>query len=89
MGTVIIIAVLIVARLAVGYVKYQFKNGDIFLREQAWKRHEADKLERLANFKALMANADKVDICATCGADTGQEFRQTRLPHMCRRDNVY
>ena len=45
------------------------KEGDKFVRDWNWRRHEADMKMRLELFKALMQNADKDDICPVCGCD--------------------
>ena len=44
-------------------------DGDRFIEELRQQRHEADKLHRLAIWKELMVNTDKVDLCPQCGAE--------------------
>ncbi len=57
------------------------KQGDRFIEELA--RQEADARIRAELLKELMAHADKVELCPTCGADR-KAYRETLGEECCQ-----
>ncbi len=58
------------------------KDGDRLLQELAQKRYEAEKLHRLAIFKAMMANENR---CDRCGADK-KAYREMLGEDCCNQE---